>query len=154
MQSISYLSFAQRRLYLKTRRNFTNTYYSLYSLQNIFCVKCNNEIQRYGWWLYEESLVIEYVLGQVHYEIFFYLQSSISCWYLLFPSISRLQNMQVWMNLTQNLKLQTRRENETHKYIWKKRNEMINPVCTQVSLAKKARGWLTKQAFWSVAHMW
>jgi len=51
----------------------------------------------------EESLVIEYVLCQVQYEICFFhchLQSAISCWYLLFPSISRLQNTQVWMNPT------------------------------------------------------
>jgi len=53
----------------------------------------------------EESLVEEYVLCQVHYEIFYYschLQFAIWCWYLYFPSISKLRNtqVQVWINLT------------------------------------------------------
>jgi len=42
----------------------------------------------------EESLVTKYFFIHCH------LQSAISCWYLLFPSISRLQDTQVWTNLT------------------------------------------------------
>jgi len=55
----------------------------------------------------------------------------------------------VWIALKSwNFRPDAKMKHTSTEIIWKKRNEMINPVCTQVSLAKKVRGWLTKQAFW------
>jgi len=59
-----------------------------------------------------------------------------------------------WISLKSwNFRPDTKLKHRSTELIWN-RHEIMNPVCTQVSLAKKVRGWLTKQAFWSVAHMW
>jgi len=56
---------------------------------NLTSVKCNNQIQRYVWWLYEESLGMEYFLWHVNYEIFFYSVPFIVCNFMLISSLSK-----------------------------------------------------------------
>ena len=57
--------------------------------KNLISVKCNNQIQLYVWWLYDESLVKEYVLCQVLYGIFFYSMPFTASYCILISSLSK-----------------------------------------------------------------